>query len=404
MKIDPAFVALQSVSSSSQRVETPRVTSSGQDVTAETKVDDLFTRQEKEAPLIQSKPLPPTTLQETQSSQSEVSSPELPSTLPEESKAPSPIRTNGNGTLSVIEESPASQSQSASGEINFARLYGVDTPPASNVPQNFTSEEIERFYFASSGPEGVGELSGEGMRLYETVRAKYIDRVAVCSVGPPTLYLTGGLPGSGKGYIISKILQEGPQPQFVLVDPDEIKKDILRDLARTNPQLKEQMTENKHWGNVIHETSSAMAKRLMSDALESGRDIVFDSSMASSNVEKYRTFAKCARANGYQITGIISDVSEDTSIKRAFQRADKPTHIHIDDKETVVLPGRLTKPDYIHECAMNLHTNLNTYLEEGMYDRCMIFDNNSPTPVVSATFKREKNPDGTFSSKKYAAE
>lgn len=401
MKIDPAFVALQRVSSTPQMRETPGITSSGQDNAVQSRVDDLFTRQETQPSLIQSRKLP-STEQETEPQQVKETAPEPPPQISEASKVPSSIKANGNGTLSIIEESPSSQNQSTSGEINFARMYGVETAPAPNCPKSFSEEEVERFYYKSSGPDGFGELSPEGMKLYESVKAKYLDRVPVCPVGPPTLYLTGGLPGSGKGYVLSKMLKD--RPEFVLVDPDEIKKDILRDLAERSPQMKGQIADHEAWNDVIHETSSDMAKRLMNDALVSGKDIVFDSSMASRNIGKYRNYAKYARVMGYQVNGIITDVSEETAVERAYKRAGNPIKINLGNDETVTLRGRFTKPAYIHDCAQNLQSNLDTYLKEGLYDRCVIFDNNSTTPTPSAVYEREQLPDGSFSMKRCSSE
>jgi predicted kinase len=405
MKIDPAFISLQGVSAGSWKPETSRVRVSGLD-DVQQRTGDLFARQQAEPPMLKGRDLsalkkeaPPETDEPPQQQVPETSIQSGgPSRTGAAVESPSAIRTNGNGTLSVIEESGARQGQTDSGGINFAEIYGVNVDTASHLPQRFTSDEVERCYFKSSGPQGIGELSGEGMKLYEAVKAKYLDSVPVCPVGPPTIYLTGGLPGSGKGYVLSKIMQG--KPQFVLVDPDEIKKDILRDIADKNPQLKGEMAQYNGWNDVVHETSSDMAKRLMSDALASGKDIVFDSSMASSNVGKYRDFAKRARAMGYQVNGIIADVSEETAITRAYQRADTPVRLNLKNGDTLSLHGRFTKPDYIRECSQNLHSNLSTYLQEGMYDRCVVFDNNSPDPKVSAAYEREKLPDGTFTMKR----
>jgi len=406
MKIDPAFISLQGVSAGTWKPETAGVRASGMDNAVQQKTDDLFARQEAEPPILKGRDLsalkmesaPPEKDETLQQPPETSSQPAEPSRTDTAAESPSAIRTNGNGTLSVIEESRAPQGQTDSGGINFAELYGVNVGNASHIPQRFSAEEVERCYFKSSGPQGVGELSEEGVKMYEAVKAKYLDSVPVCPVGPPTMYLTGGLPGSGKGYILSKIMQG--KPQFVLVDPDEIKKDILRDIADKNPKLKGEMSQYNGWNDVVHETSSDLAKRLMSDALMSGKDIVFDSSMASSNVGKYRGFADRARAMGYRVNGIIADVSEDTAVKRAYQRADTPVRLDLKNGETLNLRGRFTQPDYIHECALNLHSNLDTYLQEGMYDRCVVFDNNSPDPTVSASYVREKHRDGTFSMKR----
>ncbi len=319
----------------------------------------------------------------------------LPCPRPDAKK--SGMVTNENGTLSIIEEPTAAPTQDTGG-VNFAKMFGVETEPKaeSTVPKHFNAQEIEGHYFANGADKakGLNDLSADGKKLYESIKARYLDSVPKCPHGSPTLYLTGGLPGSGKGFILSKIM--GDSPQMVRVDPDEIKKDILHDLARKDPGLLDEAATNKTWGNDIHETSSFMAKRLMDDALVSGKDIVFDSSMASGNVGKYRGYAATARQNGYKVNGIISDVSVETANQRALGRADKPTILKLDDGSTKTLPGRLTERSYIEGCAKHLDSNLKTYLSEGMYDHCMVFDNNSSeNPAqVKMVYKREIGSDG----------
>jgi hypothetical protein len=136
----------------------------------------------------------------------------------------------------------------------------------------------------------------------------------------------------------------------------------------------------------------------MEDALVSGKDVVFDSSMASGNLEKYRKYARKARAGGYKIYGMIAGVSEETAQERAVQRAKKNMEIKLPGGETLKLPGRLLQTHYIHDCALNLESNLHTYLEEGLFDRCVIFDNNTPVPTVLSEHERIEKPDGTFTS------
>ena len=320
----------------------------------------------------------------------------LPCPRPDTKK--SGMVTNENGTLSIIEE-PAGTPAQDTGGVNFAKMFGVDTgsKAESTVPKHFNAQEIEGHYFANGAEnaKGLNDLSDDGKKLYKSIKARYLDAVPQCPHGSPTLYLTGGLPGSGKGFILSKIM--GDSPQMVRVDPDEIKKDILHDLASKDSGLLDQAATNKTWGNDIHETSSFMAKMLMNDALVSGKDIVFDSSMASGNVNKYRNYAATARQNGYKVNGIISDVSVETANQRALGRADKPTILKLEDGSTKTLPGRLTERSYIEGCAKHLDSNLKTYLSEGMYDQCMVFDNNSSeNPAqVKMVYKREIGPDGT---------
>lgn len=319
----------------------------------------------------------------------------LPCPRPDAKK--SGMVTNENGTLSIIEEPTAAPTQDTGG-VNFAKMFGVETEPKaeSTIPKHFTAQDIEGHYFANGADKakGLNDLSDDGKKLYETIKSRYLDPVPKCPHGSPTLYLTGGLPGSGKGFILKKIL--GDSPQIVKVDPDEIKKDIIHDLAKKDPRLLDEACNNKTWGNEIHESSSFLAKLLMDDALKSGKDIVFDSSMASGNVDKYRKYASTARGLGYKVNGLISEVSVDTANERAIKRANKPGLLFLDGGKRKALPGRLTERSYIESCTNNLDNNLKTYLSEGMYDNCIIFDNNSSeNPAqVKMVYKREIGSDG----------
>jgi len=144
------------------------------------------------------------------------------------------ISANANGTLSIIDTPPApGPHQTDPGEINFAKLYGVDTTSSSTVPQHYNLKEVEGHYLAG-GVQKAQTLSEEGLKLYETVKKRYLEAVPRCPHGSPSLYLTGGLPGSGKGHILSRVMKD--RPEFVKVDPDEIKKLILRDLVSKNPE------------------------------------------------------------------------------------------------------------------------------------------------------------------------
>lgn len=317
---------------------------------------------------------------------------------PQEESYESGVISNSDGTFSVRGEQ-ISRHSIQPGRVDFAKMFGVKTESKSEhpVPKNFNTQDIEKHYFLTDVEDAKGKesLSPEGMKLYETIKTRYLDSIPQCPYGSPTLYLTGGLPGSGKGFILGKIM--GGKPQHVLVDPDQLKKDIIRDLSQKNPELKGQMAEDKLWGNTLHETSSFMAKMLMGDALGSGKDIVFDSSMASRNVNKYRNYAKQARKDGYKVVGIISDVTEKTANQRAIKRANKPTVVSLDDNSSITLPGRLTESSYIADCAKNLDTNLQTYLHEDIYDYCTIFDNNSSVnpAQISKVYAREVDTQGS---------
>jgi predicted kinase len=246
----------------------------------------------------------------------------------------------------------------------------LGAPAAQEVPQKFRLREVQDYYL--SGDEE--SLSEAGQALYASIRDRALANAEPTQVGSPTVYFTGGLPGSGKGQILDKMEANGG---FVLIDPDHIKHDIMADLARKNPQLREAMQNDREWGTVVHWTSSLMAKQLMLDALETGADLVFDSSMSTPDQARYHEFASKARSQGYRVNALICDVRLEKSIERSEKRAQKPVEVEVEGADSLKLPGRLVTADYIRECQTRLEHNLFSFRMAGLFDSMSFYDNNS---------------------------
>lgn len=270
-------------------------------------------------------------------------------------------------------------------------LIGAGLLP--DVPQQFTKDAVDKYYLGAD----ENSLSPAGKALYAQVRGHYLDPVPECTIGSPTIYCTGGLPGSGKGSVVDSMVDH--RPDFVLVDPDKIKQDIIEDLATKNPNLRAQMQNDREWGTAVHWTSSIMARELMVEAIKSGKDIVFDSSMSTPDQGKYREFANDARAQGYRVNAMICNVDVDKSIERAEKRSKKPVIVDLPDGP-LALPGRLVTADYVRECDQRLHANLNAYLTEGLFDNLVFFDNSRDGEALrfEKSYRRVAGPGGAYSS------
>lgn len=263
-------------------------------------------------------------------------------------------------------------------------LVGSGTPPQArglpSVPRQFTQKEVQAYYL-SADEESLSEI---GRALYTRMKGKYLDPVPEATLGSPTLYFTAGLPGSGKGAVLESMWAEAQD--FVLVDPDHLKYDILKDLLAKNPDLGPQMMQDREWGTVVHWTSSLLAKELLLDGLSQKKDLVFDSSMSTPDADKYRKFSIMAREQGYRINALICQVDLDKSIERADKRSRKAIQV-----DNLLLPGRLVTPDYIRGCNERLQANLDSFFAEGLFDFAAAFDNNGDYPTMEKAWGRGGN-------------
>ena len=273
-------------------------------------------------------------------------------------------------------------------------LDGVGAAKASSVPQSFTQKEVDSYYM-TTGADGKVGLSDAGKAVFATVKAKFMDPVPKAPFGSPTLYFSGGLPGSGKSATMRELFK-GSKDEFVRVDPDAIKETLLEDLATKNPALRPQMAADDSWAGVVHETSSLMAKQLANESLGTGKDVLYDSTMASATPDKFQNLAAKARAVGYRVQALITKVTPETAARRALERAKYPTVLNLPDQTTLKLPGRLIQKDYIDECQSHLENNLHHFVQTGLFDRMTVFNNDKDGMPAQreATYKRQMTEQG----------
>lgn len=318
----------------------------------------------------------------------------------EQEKSPSQIESsqniilNQNQTLTILDDMQC-------GEVLMPE----------KKPQKFTRDEIEDFYLSLkeltdaqiANIENLDEiLTNDGLRLYEIIKTKYLEPVPKCPVGSPTIYNTIGLPGSGKSTIVKKKIMAG-NPEFVLIDPDEIKTDILKDILKINSNLKGEIVNNPQWAGVIQRISTRLSLRLLQDALLSGKDIILDS-MSIRMPDFYRKMVSTARQKGYLFAGIVSNVSTENSIKRVNKRANIPLQIELENGEHLTVAGRRPGEKYVNSCAQDIEKNLPEALKEALFDFCVVFDNNKEgePPRVIASYVKSKDDAGNDVMFKYA--
>jgi predicted ABC-type ATPase len=161
-----------------------------------------------------------------------------------------------------------------------------------------------------------GEYKMARKELHENIVRSVLDNVK--SVPPPegqkpTLILTGGGSGSGKGSIM-KAMRSAEQNHLGLVDADEIKKSI--------PEYNKWVSEgNDKAAALAHDESSDLSMQVLRQAFKEGKPMVYDSTLK--NVQKAKDIIKMAREHGFTVKLGFADCPLEVSSQRADERAKK---------------------------------------------------------------------------------
>jgi predicted ABC-type ATPase len=236
------------------------------------------------------------------------------------------------------------------------------------VPEHFDKTELQKCYLTEDG----NDLSPTGKILYSHIAQNYLSNVPQ-PVGQPTLTMTGGLPGSGKGQLV-KIMQQDLAP-FVVVDADKLKDEVMLDLLDKNPALEVEMVACKEWASVSHRVSRVLAHQLIVDAVNAGKDCLFDSTLAAPKREEYRDFVSNARAHGFSVQAKIAQVEVETAVQRAELRSQQPHHL-ANSSHNLTLGGRYVPSDLIRGAYEGLISNRDAFIQEGLFDSYQVYDNN----------------------------
>lgn len=127
--------------------------------------------------------------------------------------------------------------------------------------------------------------------------------------------MTGGLGGSGKGTIMSGKFAPVNTDEYITVDPDEMKAELLK--RGMGPDIPGLLPMEQ--ANFIHEESSDLANMLHEVAMKKGLNVILDTTMASDKSvdKKIKKFEQ----NGYNdIHGVFTDVPVNVSVASALGR------------------------------------------------------------------------------------
>jgi predicted kinase len=126
--------------------------------------------------------------------------------------------------------------------------------------------------------------------------------------------LAGGLPGAGKTTVLEQHagIDRG---RYLTINPDEIKEEMAKrsmvpEVAGLTPM---------EASDLVHEESSAIAKRLAGRAMREGKNVIWDITMSSRDSTETRIIN--LRAAGYsRIDGIFVDIPVEVGIRRSDAR------------------------------------------------------------------------------------
>ena len=253
----------------------------------------------------------------------------------------------------------------ASAEIAIdGRLYDVNAPDLGMEPKPETLAKGDPLL---TDTDKLHEVTFEGEVMpRETMRDMIVSRLFNQLVPvqdrAPIAYIMGGGGASGKGTIKRLLQSTGQIPSSGLLelDPDEIKLEI--------PEYK-QIVAAGDWraANVVHEESSAIAKRVLAKAISKPQyDLVYDVTLG--DPVKAAVSLRALKAAGYEINlyGVVVDPV--LALARADARA----------RTT----GRYVPLDQLLKAHKGFVAGFPGYL--ALVDRAALFENSDTTPTLIA--------------------
>ncbi len=173
-------------------------------------------------------------------------------------------------------------------------------------------------------------------------------RLAIVLAGPP---------GAGKSTFLDSIVQES-RSEFLVVDADDFKRALLRQAVRDGSYESwikpDVVRELEGAGEVffplelaslVHEESSALAKRLRSEAVASGTNVVVDSVLSWEQAAT--DLGQQLDSAGYNVQVVDVEVPFEVSQARIARRWKQSYQSALDSGDD--LGGRWVPSDYVHD-------------------------------------------------------
>lgn len=182
----------------------------------------------------------------------------------------------------------------------------------------------------------------------------------------PTVYMLGGGPAAGKTSMLnSGRLRYPAKGQAVWADPDQVKFEMTEFQALV-------MRGNPLAAPYVHRESSEVGKRIINEAIETGRDVVIDG-IGDNGIDELSTKLLSYRNRGYRVVANYASNDVSTAIRLADGRDRKVPHI-------IVRTGHKGVSQVVPKA-----------IKRGLYDELNVWDTNdldNPKLIASARGKR----------------
>lgn len=192
------------------------------------------------------------------------------------------------------------------------------------------------------------KVEAEKIPEHDTIKKKLFSQAGE---GLGQLWITGGLPGSGK----SSVLSAGFHKNKIVIDSDAIKFMIAEERGISKEDVNKRPWE-------LHEDSSTLAKHLTREAVRDGKDVVYDVTMKGTD----------------NLVDILELVKNDT-----FQANAKFIHIPIEkgierDKVRGERGGRSIGPELYKKLFGDYPTHKAFFQLKDDFDNFDVYDNSAP--------------------------
>jgi predicted ABC-type ATPase len=152
-----------------------------------------------------------------------------------------------------------------------------------------------------------GKYTPERQALHDEIVASFVRNTE--TDGQPTLFVTGGLPGSGKSSMLKNPEYKGYKEKFNIVDSDEIKEILAKKDGLSRVGIK---------ASIYHEESTDIAAEIVKQTISSRHNIGIDATLKS--VERMRRQIVELKALGYRVEIAFADLPLGKAIERATGR------------------------------------------------------------------------------------
>lgn len=178
----------------------------------------------------------------------------------------------------------------------------------------------------------------------------------------PEFVLLGGGPASGKSTVIKNGMVKLAD-SHVLVNADEYK-------AALPEYIEKFKAKDTTAASYVHEESSYLAKRTLSESFKESRNVVLDGT-GNAGVESVMKKVNEARAAGYAVRGEYVTCNTETAVKRSDERA--------------IQTGRKVPESMLRHTHKSVSAILPELVKGGTFDSVALHDTNAKEPRLVMT-------------------